>query len=106
VNENALLLISLAVGALTYSGCAIVKHGNCNLGKLFTLLVLLVGFFTGILLFVHVFAFVRANPKMEEDAVWSAVAGIVLCVSSAQEIVVKFRELFAKPVAPIKAEEL
>ena len=105
MNEKVILLIALAVGALVYSACAIAKHGNCNIGKLFTLMVLILGFFTGILLFVHVFALVRVNPRMEEDAVWNAVAGIVLCVSSAQEIVVKFRELFVKPVAPIQTGE-
>ena len=105
MNEKLILLIALGVGAVIYAVCAIMKHGNCNIGKLFTLMVLILGFVTGILLFTHVIGLVKSNPRLEEDAVWSAVAGIVLCVSSFQEIVVKFRELFAKPAVPIRAEQ-
>jgi hypothetical protein len=105
VNERLILLIVLGVVALCYAVCAIVIHGNCNIGKLFTLMVLILGFVTGIFLVAHVFALVKGNPRMEEDSVWTAVAGIVLCVSSLQEIVVKFRELFVKVVVPIKAQK-
>jgi hypothetical protein len=100
MNEGIAFLVAVAIGGLSYFSCAMFKHGNCNMGKLFTLLVVIVGFVTGILIFIHVFVLLRGTPSHTEDAVWSAVAGIVLCFSSTQEVILMFRELFAKKVDP------
>ena len=108
MNELLALLIAFAVGAAAYSVCAFAKHGTCNIGDLFTLLVLIFGLVIGIVLFVRVWVIARTHPlqltSIEESA-WTAVAAIVLCISSTQEIIVKFRQLFAKPVTPIKPEQ-
>ena len=47
------------------------------------------------------------SPSVDriEESAWTAVAAIVLCISSTQEIIVKFRQLFVKPVTPIKPEQ-
>ncbi len=104
MNEGISFLVALAIGGLGYFCCAMFRHGICNMGKLFTLLVVIVGFVTGILIFVHVFVLLKGTPSHTEDAVWSAVAGIVLCFSSSQEIILMFRELFAKKVDPTALE--
>lgn len=104
MNEGMAFLVAVGVGGLCYFTCSLFRHGSCNMGKLFTLLVVVVGFVTGILIFVHVFLLLRGSRAHTEDTVWSAVAGIVLCFSSTQEIILMFRELFSKRVQPTLVE--
>jgi hypothetical protein len=105
MNEGMAFLVAVGVGGLCYFTCSMFRHGSCNMGKLFTLLVVVVGFVTGILIFVHVFVLLRGSNAHTEDTVWSAVAGIVLCFSSTQEIILMFRELFSKRVQPTLVEQ-
>lgn len=104
MNEGTVVLVLIAFIALTYFGCAMLKHGTCDIGKVFTLLILVVGAVTGVFLYVHAFAVFR-KLSWSEDAVWGAVAGIVLFIASLLQIIVMFRELFAKRVDPKKVGE-
>ncbi|MGO9591027.1 MAG: hypothetical protein ACLP3K_13400 [Candidatus Acidiferrales bacterium] len=101
MNEGIVLLVGIAIVALAYFACAMWKHHTCDIGKLFTLLIVVVGLITGVFLYVHAFAaFLKASYS--EDAVWGAVAGVVLFIASILQIIVMFRELFATRVDPIK----
>lgn len=104
MNEGIIILVFVAVVAVIYFGCAVYRHGTCDMGKCFTLLVVAVGFLTGIIIFLHAYLFLKAKVPSYEDAVWSAIAVIVLCLSSTMQIITMFRELFAKKVDPLKAE--
>lgn len=105
MNEGIIILVFVAVIAVVYFGCALYRHGTCDMGKCFTLLVVAVGFITGIIIFLHAYHFLKAKVSSYEDAVWSAIAGMVLCLSSTLQIVTMFRELFAKKVDPIKTQD-
>jgi hypothetical protein len=98
--EGIIILVSIAVIGLAYFACAIFKHGTCDIGRVFTLLVVVVGLVTGAFLYIHAYTFLKAS--FLEDAVWTAVAGIVLFISSGQQIVVMFRKQFVRRIDPLK----
>jgi hypothetical protein len=100
MSEGIIILSAIGVVGLAYFVCAMTKHGTFDIGKCFTLLVVVFSFVTGILIFVHAVVFLRTKSSYYEDAVWSAIAGMVLCFWSAQQVIVMFRELFAKKVDP------
>jgi len=101
MNEGIAILVAVAALGLAYFACAMWRHRTCDIGKLFTLLIVVVGLITGVFLYVHAFAlFLKATYS--EDAVWGAVAGVVLFIASLVQIVTMFRELYARAVDPLK----
>jgi hypothetical protein len=100
MNEGIVIVSVIGVVGVAYFLCAMTKHGTFDIGKCFTLLAVALSFVTGIFIFIHSVVFLRANPSHYEDAVWSAIAGMVLCFWSAQQVIVMFRELYAKKVDP------
>jgi hypothetical protein len=101
MNEGIIILVGIAVIGLAYFVCAMWIHRTCDIGKVFTLLIVVIGLVTGVFLYVHAFVlFLRSSYS--EDAVWGAVAGFVLFIASLLQIVVIFRELFQKKVSPSK----
>jgi hypothetical protein len=100
MNEGIIILVGIAIVGVAYFVCALMKHGTCDIGKVFTLLVVVVGLVTGIFLYVHAYSFLKTSYY--EDAVWGAVAGFVLFLSSLLQIITMFREVFAAKVDPTK----
>ncbi len=101
MNEGIAILVGIAIIGLAYFVCAMWKHHTCDIGKIFTLLIVVIGLITGVFLYVHAFA-VFLKGSYSEDAVWGAVAGFVLVIASILQIIVMFRELFASRVDPLK----
>ena len=100
MNEGIIILVGITIIGVAYFVCALTKHGTCDIGKVFTLLVVVIGLVTGVFLYLH--AYTQLKNSFAEDAAWSAVAGFVLCLSSLLQIITMFRELFAKKVDPTK----
>ena|SRR5580704_11538748 len=100
--EGISILVSIAVVGALYWICSMLKHDTCDMGKLFTVILAVVGLVTGCFLYVHAFAFLRTS---KEDAAWGGIAGFILTIYSLQQVVVTFRELFAKAVAPLKCDD-
>jgi hypothetical protein len=100
MNEGIIILVGIAIVGVAYFVCAVMKHGTCDIGKVFTLMVVVIGLVTGIFLYAHAYTFLRQS--FNEDAAWGAVAGFVLCLSSLLQIITMFRELLATKVDPTK----
>lgn len=104
MNKGIVILAVIAIVGLAYFACAIWKHRTCDIGKVFTLLIVLVGLMTGIFLYVHAFAlFMKASYS--EDVLWGGIAGVVLSLASSMQVIQMFRELFATRVDPTNLEE-
>jgi hypothetical protein len=102
MNQIIAILIGTFVIGLAYFVCASLKHGMCDMGKLFNLLVIVGTMVTGIYLCIHAVALARASFP---DGGWLGVAGFILTMFSIQQTVIMFRELFAKKVEPKKLED-
>jgi len=81
------------------------KHGTFDVGKYFTLLVVVFSLVTGVFIFIHAFVFLKVKGAYSEEAVWSAIAGMVLFFWSAHQTVIMFREVLSKIATPIKAQQ-
>jgi hypothetical protein len=100
MNQGIIILVAIAVLGAAYFICAILKHGTCDIGKVFTLTVVVIGLVTGVFLYVHAYAFLKNS--YHEDAMWGAVAGFVLFIASLLQIITMFRELLVPKVDPTK----
>jgi hypothetical protein len=100
--EGILVLVGVGVFALAYFICAMWRHHTCDIGKLFTLLTMYVGLVTGIHLYLRAYEAFRATHAYSEDIIWGGIAGVVLCLASASQVFVSFKELFATRVDPVK----
>jgi ABC-type thiamin/hydroxymethylpyrimidine transport system permease subunit len=96
----AILVGTFGIG-LAYFVCAMFKHGLCDMAKMFNLLIIIGSMVTGLYLCIHA---VELAIKSLADGAWLGVAGILLLVFSVQQIIIMFRELFAKKVTPTKLE--
>ena len=105
MNEGIIILVVIAIAGLAYFGCGMTKRGTFDVGKCFTLLVIVFSLVTGIFIVIHAFVFLKAKGAYSEDEVWSAIAGMVLFFWSAHQTVIMFREVFAKRVDPIKSQQ-
>jgi hypothetical protein len=103
MNQGIAILIGIFVVGFSYFVCAHVRHGSCDMGKLFSVLVVVVSFVTGAYLCIHAVELALAGQK--DDAAWVGVAAFVLTAFSCQQAIIMFRELFAKKVAPTKLTE-
>lgn len=101
MNEGFIIIVFVAVVAVIYFVCSLFRHGNCDIGKCFTLLAGATGAILGVFLFLHALASVKAKAPYE-DALWTAIAGIILTISSCMQMVNMFREIFAKQVEPVR----
>ena len=99
------LIMGIVIGTFgistAYFVCATFKHGLCDMGKMFNLLVLIGSLVTGIYLCIHAVELAIASLA---DGAWLGVAGTLLVWFSTQHIITMFRELFAKKVTPTKLE--
>lgn len=95
------MLAGIFLVGLIFFICSHIKHGTCDMGKLFNLILVVFSFVTGIFLCVHAIELAKVNHP---DAAWLGVAGFILTVFSAQQALNVFRELFAKKVTPTKVE--
>ncbi len=96
----AILVGTFGIG-LAYFLCALFKHGLCDMGKMFNLLIIVGTMVTGIYLCIHAVGLAIASLA---DGAWLGVAGTLLVFFSFQQTVIMFRELFAKKVTPTKLE--
>ncbi len=102
MNQIIAILVGVFGIGLAYFVCAMLKHGTCDMGKMFNLLVIVGSMVTGIYLCIHA---VELAMKSLADGGWLGVAGILLVAFSFQQTVIMFRELFAKKVTPTKLED-
>lgn len=102
MNEGVILVIVVAVLSVAYFVVAFWRHGNCDLGKVFTLAALVVGLVSGVFIFIHTFSELKAQPTYREDSIWCAVAGVLLVLYSVQQTCTMFRELFVQKIEPLK----
>lgn len=102
MNLEIAILIGIFVIGLTYFVCAMVRHGTCDMGKLFSLLVIVFSMGTGTYLCAHAVALSMAS---QPDGAWVGIAGLLLVLFSIQQTVTMFRELFAKKVEPKRLED-
>ncbi len=72
----AILVGTFGIG-LAYFLCALFKHGLCDMGKMFNLLVLIGSLVTGLYLCIHAVSLAIASLA---DGAWLGVAGILLAV--------------------------
>jgi hypothetical protein len=98
MNEGIIIFVGITIVGVAYFLCALIKHGTCDIGKVFTLLVVVIGLVTGIFLYLHAYSLLKKS--FAEDAAWGAVTGFVLFLYSLMQIITMFRELFAKKVNP------
>jgi hypothetical protein len=101
MNQIIAILVGVFGIGFGYFLCALFKHGICDMGKMFNLLVIVGTLVTGIYLCIHAVALAIASLA---DGAWLGVAGTLLVVFSIQQTVIMFRELFAKKVTPTKLE--
>jgi hypothetical protein len=102
MNQLIAILVGTFMIGFAYFVCAMLRHGTCDMGKTFNLLVIVGSGVTGIYLCIHAVSLARKN---EADGAWVGVAGIMLAVFSFQQIIIIFRELFAKKVEPKALED-
>lgn len=102
MNQIIAILVGVFGIGLAYFVCAMLKHGVCDMGKMFNLLVIVGTMVTGVYLCIHAVALARESLP---DGGWLGVAGILLVVFSFQQTVIMFRELFATKVTPTKLED-
>jgi hypothetical protein len=102
MNQVLAILIGTFVIGLAYFVCASLKHGMCDMGKLFNLLVIVGTMVTGIYLCIHAVVLARAT---QPDGGWLGIAGFIVAVFSVQQTIIIFRELFAKRIDPTKVED-
>ncbi len=100
--EGIAILVSVGITGVLYWICSMLKHDTCDMAKLFTLIFAMVGLVTGVFLFAHAFTFLKTS---KEDASWGGIAGVILTLYSLQQVVITFREVFAKAVEPLKNEK-
>jgi uncharacterized membrane protein len=101
MNQGIAILTGIFLVGLIFFICSHIKHGTCDMGKLFNLVVVVISFVTGIFLCIHAIEIARAS---QPDAAWVGVAGFILTVFSIKQAINAFRELFAKKVTPTKLE--
>jgi hypothetical protein len=99
MNQWIAIVAGVFLIGLVYFACAHFRHGSCDTGKLFGMLIVVGSMVTGIYLCIHAVELARAS---QSDAVWIAVAGCTLTLFSLQQVIVMFRELFATKVVPTK----
>lgn len=102
MNLEIAILVGIFVIGLAYFVCAMLRHGLCDMGKLFSLLVIVFGMGTGMYLCAHAVALAKTS---QPDGAWVGIAGLLLVLFSVQQTVTMFRELFAKEVEPKKLED-
>lgn len=102
MNEGIIILVVVSIVGVAYFVCALRSHGICDMGKVFTLLVVAVGLVTGVFIFIHAYDALKTNTSHYEDAVWSAVAGVILSLYSIQQTLSMFREVIVKRVEPLE----
>jgi amino acid permease len=102
MNQGIAILASIFVSGLIFFICSYVKHGTCDMGNLFSLVVVVISFVTGIYLCVHAIELVKVSPP-DSDAAWVGVAGFILTAFSVQQAINTFRELYGRRVTPLQA---
>ncbi len=102
MNEGIIILVAVSILGVAYFVCALRSRDICDMGKVFTLLVVAVGLVTGVFIFIHSYEVLKTNTAHYEDAVWSAVAGVILTLYSIQETLSMFREVIVKRVEPLE----
>jgi hypothetical protein len=101
MNQGVAILAGIFLVGLIFFVCSHFKHGTCDMGKLFNLMVVVISAVTGTFLCIHAFELAKVSHP---DAAWVGLAGFVLTVFSVQQTINVFRELFAKRVTPTKLE--
>jgi hypothetical protein len=101
MNQAIVLLASVILVGVVFFVCSHVKHGTCDMAKLFNLVFVVISFVTGIFLCIHAF---QLGKVSHPDAVWVGLAGFILAVFTFQQGLNAFRELFEKKVTPTKLE--
>jgi hypothetical protein len=99
MNQAIAILACIFFVGLIYFVCSHIKHGTCDMGRLFNLVVVVISFVTGTFLCIHAIELAKVSHP---DAAWVGVAGFILTVFSVQQAINMFRELFAKKVTPTK----
>lgn len=99
--EGIVVIVFVPVLGLSFWICSMLRHGTCDMWKLINASLTAFSIVIGVFLYVHSFAFLRTS---KEDAAWAAIAGFLLTLYSAQQIVILFREIYAQKVEPIKVE--
>ena len=102
MNQFVAILVGTFGIGMAYFVCAMFKHGVCDMGKMFNLLIIVGSMVTGIYLCIHAAALAVASLS---DGAWLGVAGILVVMFSFQQTIFMFRELFAKKVMPTKLED-
>ena len=102
MNQGIAILVGIFLVGLIFFVCSHLKHGTCDMGKLFNLVVVVISAVTGTYLCIHAIELAKVSHP---DAAWVGVAGFILTVFSVQQAINVFRELFAKKVAPTKLED-
>jgi hypothetical protein len=86
--------------AIVYYGLAWNRCGDCDHKKLGWVAVTALGAVTGVFIFIGCFEVMKVYVL---NGVWSAVAGIMITLTSTTEIIKEFQSLFAsKEVSPVK----
>jgi len=102
MNQGIAILVGIFVIGLAYFVCAMFRHGTCDMGKLFRLLVIVFSMGTGIYLCAHAVVLTIAS---QPDGAWVGIVGFLLVLISIQQTVTMFRELFTKKVDSKKLED-
>src|SRR5260370_30038391 len=92
----AILVGTFGIG-LAYFLCALFKHGLCDMGKMFNLLVLIGSFVTGLYLCIHAVSLSTASLP---DGAWLGVPGILLSRFTTQQTIIAFPASFAQKITP------
>jgi hypothetical protein len=74
MNQFVAILVGTFGIGIAYFVCAMFKHGLCDMGKMFNLLVLIGSMVTGIYLCIHAVALAMASLA---DGTWIGLAGIL-----------------------------
>jgi len=100
IQQAATEVIVTLVVAIVYYGLAWKQCGDCDHKKLGWIVVTALGAVTGVFIFIGCFEVMKVYIL---NGVWSAVAGIMITLTSTTEIMKEFRSLFAsKEVAPVE----
>src|SRR5260370_7437731 len=95
------LIMGIVIGTFgistAYFVCATFKHGLCDMGKMFNLLVLIGSLVTGIYLCIHAVELAIASLA---DGAWLGVPRTLLVWFSPQHATPMFRKLFPKTIPP------
>jgi hypothetical protein len=102
VQQGVTTVSITAVGALLYWVCAMFKHHDCNPNRLAIFAFNIVGTITGVFIFFGSFDVMTTSAQ---NGVWSGVAGVIITLATAQQVIREFGALFEKQVNPTHSAE-